>query len=71
MWDYTQMPLLELRDWLDTIEREPDAISIASQCNESTAEEKPRPERVCKNLPLRTTTGVYLSTWATQRTSLA
>ena len=48
MWDYTQMPLLELRDWLDTIEREPDAIKQASQCNDSTAEEKPRPERVCK-----------------------
>lgn len=43
MQDYIYMPLLELRDWLDTIEREPDAIMIASQCNESTAEEKPRP----------------------------
>jgi hypothetical protein len=59
--------LLELQDWLATIDREPDAINIASQCNESTADEKPRPARVRK-LHLRTTTGVHNSTWATQRT---
>lgn len=34
---------LELRDWLDTVEREPDAIRKSSQCNDSTVAEKPRP----------------------------
>jgi len=43
---YDYMPMcyrLELRDWLDTVEREPDAISKSSQCNDSTVAEKPRP----------------------------
>lgn len=67
MYDNTQDRLLKLQDWLATIEREPDAIIEASQCNGSTADEKPRPERVRK-LHLRTITRVHYSTWATQRT---
>jgi hypothetical protein len=50
MYYYTQIDrLLELQDWLETIEREPDSIMESSQCNDSTTDEKPRPERVCNN----------------------
>ena len=43
MFDYQPSYRLELRDWLDTIESEPDAISKSSQCNASKVAEKPRP----------------------------
>ena len=43
MTDYTPCYRLDLRDWLDTIERKPDAQHSVSQCGDSDVAEKPRP----------------------------
>lgn len=46
MWNYTPCYRLELREWLNTIERKPNALTRVSQSNDSNVAEKPRPERV-------------------------
>lgn len=44
MWYcYTFDYLFELHDWLNSIERKPDALRQSAQCTESKVAEKPRP----------------------------
>lgn len=46
MQDYTPCYRLDLRDWLDSIERKPDAQHCVGQCSDSAVDEKPRPSVV-------------------------
>lgn len=69
MWDYTNKSCWrDQRDCLNIVADEPDASDKSGQCVGSEAGEKPRPARVRKFTHPRTATGVYLSTWAKQRT---